>query len=62
MFYLLKEYLRAKINCPIITKHTTFCLCGVSVHEDGVTYLILTARSIELFSLLGIPDGSHRMY
>jgi hypothetical protein len=38
MFDLLKEYLRAKINCPIITKHTAFFSVGQVCMKMGLHY------------------------
>lgn len=48
MFDQLKEILRAKIYHPIITKHTAFFPIGQSVHEDGVTYFLLTISTCQL--------------
>lgn len=36
MLDLLKENLRAKIDYPIITKHTAFCLCRVVCMKMGL--------------------------
>jgi hypothetical protein len=38
MFDLLKEYLRAKIKYPIITKHTVFSSIGQVCMKMGLHY------------------------